>query len=334
MFCCFWFAITGYSRKHHRELTRELKRSLAPATWTNRARHLEKLMTFCELHLLNIRDLKEYDILSYIVYLKKHLKSPGAVRNYISSARTWTLASQGSAAAFDTYHVAVLKRGLTRSMKHTPQPALPIWPEQVEHMARVLDGLGKAARVVKAVLLIGYFTALRQSNLLISGSKAASLHTLRFEDVNYSKEAIRVTVRSTKTSTSIQRPIVFKLDKHLKRICCPVTAWRKYLKVRKSAGSALAFTSLSGSDLSVPRVTNILRRALEHSSYVTPQSFTLHALRRGAVHACLRAGGTVEQVKELGQWKSKAIDCYLPPVLIEAAPTKLKACFGRSNSTR
>ena len=218
----FWFAITGYSREHHRELTRELKRSLAPATWTNRARHLEKLMAFCELHHLNIRDLKEYDILSYIVYLKKHLKSPGAVRNYISSACTWTLASQGSAAAFDTYHVAVLKKGLVGSMQHTPHPALPIWPQQVEHMARVLDGLGKAARVVKAVLLIGYFTALRQSNLLISGSKAAALHTLRFEDVNYSKEAIHVTVRSTKTATSTQRPIMYKLDKHLSRICCPV----------------------------------------------------------------------------------------------------------------
>ena len=113
--------MTGYSREHHQELTRELKQSLAPATWRNRARHLEKLLTFCELHHLNIRKLKEYDVLSYIIYLKKQLKSPGAVKNYISSARTWTLASRGSATAFDTYHVAVLKRGLVRSMGHTPR---------------------------------------------------------------------------------------------------------------------------------------------------------------------------------------------------------------------
>ena len=82
--------------------------------------HLKKLVKFCELHHLNIRRLKEYDVLSFIMYLKKQLKSPGAIRNYLSSACTWTLAIKGTAVAFDTYHVAVLKRGLARSMAHTP----------------------------------------------------------------------------------------------------------------------------------------------------------------------------------------------------------------------
>ena len=320
--------MTGYTKEHHRELTRELKQSLAPATWANRARHLEKLLAFCELHRLNIHRLKEYDVLSYILYLKKHLKSPGAVKNYLSSARTWTLASQGTAVAFDTYHVSVLKRGLERSMMHTPQPVLPIWPDQVEHMARVLDGLGKPARVVKAVLLICYFTALRQSNLLISGSRRMTPHTLLFKDVRWSEEAVWVTVRSTKTTTNSQRPHIYKLTAHSKRICCPVTAWKRYTNVRKRCASEVAFVTLAGNELTIARVTRMLRLALQHSSYPSPQNFTLHALRRGAVHACIQAGATVEQVRELGQWKSKAVECYLPPVLIQEAPTTIQACFG------
>ena len=323
----FWF-ITDYSKGHHRKLLRELKKSLAPATWRNKEAHLKKLAQFCKSHSLNIQELKEYDVLSYILFLKEQLKSPGAVKNYLSTARTWTLALKGRATAFDTYNVAVLKRGLARTMDHTPQPALPVSPEQVEHMARVLDRLGKPARVAKAALLIGFFTALRQSNLVASNKEGKSPHALKLEDIRTSKQAIWVTVKSSKTTTAGDRPRVFKLSKHNNSTCCPVTAWRRYERVRRGGRSPLAFVTTSGSALTTNRLTKLLRLALRCSTYPAPHKFTLHALRRGAVHACIRAGSSIEQVRELGLWKSRAVNCYLPPALVSVAPTTLQACFG------
>ena len=96
---------------------KEYKKALAPATWRNKALHLQTLMEFCSLHDLHITRLDEYDVLSFILFLKTRLTSPGAVQ-YVSGARIWLLAAVGSAPAFDTYKVGVLKRGLRRTMHH------------------------------------------------------------------------------------------------------------------------------------------------------------------------------------------------------------------------
>lgn len=267
-------------------------------------------------------------MLSFILFLKKKLKSPGAVRNYVSSARTWTLAVQGTAEHFDTYNVALLKRGLDRSMKHTPAVSPPIWPEHIEHMSRVLDELGKEARVIKAVLLIGYFTALRQSNLIAGSGAARSTHALKAKDVTERTGELWVTVHTSKSAPASGRARVFKLQRHNSPLCCPLVAWKKYARYVHPEQDGPAFVTRMGTHLTVAKVTKLLRAALKFSSYPAPQDFTLHALRRGAVHACANAGSTLDQIRELGHWRSDAVNHYLPPNVIRDAPTTLRACFG------
>ena len=110
----------------------------------------------------------QYVLLNYIKHLSDKLASPSAVLNYISGARTWVLAVEGLASAFDTYLVKLLKRGLTRTSNHLPTRAPPLLPMDVRNAIRFYDTIGRNQYILVAVLLLGFFTLLRQSNLFYS----------------------------------------------------------------------------------------------------------------------------------------------------------------------
>lgn len=268
--------------------------------------------------------------MAYIVHLKKQFKSPGAVSNYLSGARLWFLATTGTTAPFDTHHVTVLKKGLTRSMAHRPNQIPPLGVGALKHAIRVLDALGKQARVVKALLLIAFFTALRQSNLLVNrNADLPSEHVLLAKDLQIRKGELLITMHTSKTVKSPADKKTFRVPMTDTQLCCPVRAWQSYTAVTRLDPDAPAFVTTKGVPLTVKGATNLLRKTLMDSDYPDPSRFTLHALRRGAIHACVKAGAKLDSVRELGQWASRAIDCYLPSKgVIADAPATLRAYVG------
>ena len=312
---------TGYTRRQHKELLQQYKQSLAPATWSNKAVHLAKLTQFCDQHKLNVFGLEEYDVLSYLVFLKSNLKSPGAVLNYFSSARTWCLSVAGSAQQFDTYNVSVMKKGLTRVMGHVPSPVPALQPDQLKHMVAVLDDLGPSALPAKALLLIGYFSALRQSNLI-------GQHALLTEDVTCTRYKLTLLIRKSKTIISQARRVTLVIPCIPGSSCCPVRAWRQYVHKVKPSLKGPALVLQHHFRMSIASVTKLLRLSLAGSSYENPVKFTLHALRRGAVHGCVKAGASKAQLMDLGQWSSSSVATYLPPRIVKGAFSTLTASFG------
>ena len=302
-------------------MLKQYKDSLSLATWRNKQTHVTRLEEFCGLHSLNPLRLQEYDVLAFIVFLRTKLKSPGAVLNYLSSARTWCLAATGAVLQFDTYKVSVMKKGLPRVMHHVPSPVPALLPDQLKHMVAVLDELGSAALPVKALLLLGYFSALRQSNLL-------GTHVILTEDVIYTPDSLTIRVRSSKTITSKLKQVSLHIPCIKCSPCCPVKAWFIYARKVKPELTGPALVVSNRIRLTVPSVTKLLRITLQGSTYTDPSKFTLHALRRGAVHGCVKAGASLAQIKDLGQWASNSVDAYLPPKVIKSAFSTLTAYFG------
>lgn len=277
---------------------------------------------------MDILDLTEYDVLSYIMFLKTLFKSPGAVLNYLSGARTWYMALLGKASQFDTYRVSVFKKGLPRTMNHVPVPSSPVLPDQILHMVLVLDELGRSTTPVKALLLIAFYSALRQSNLLARSRKDPAPHRLLYTDVHPKRDCLIIHIRSSKTIKSSLKACNMKLPAIPGSPCCPLKAWADYERYAPLTPASPAFITRSGEPLLAPRVTAILRLALKDSSFKDPKAFTLHGLRRGAVHACVAAGSTITHIKELGHWKSDAVDSYLPKKVISSATSTLTSYFG------
>ena len=284
-------------------------------------------MIFCRLHDLTENKLEEYDILSYIVYLKKKLKSPGAVLNYLSTARTWTLAVTGSAKSFDTYRVTTLKKGLKRTMSPVLTNKPPFLIEHLKHVVDVFDSLGSAARVMKAYILIAFCSALRQSNLILHNLLDKEEHVLLARNVSVTKKGLELVIRTSKTTTCYEQKLIV-IPRASNPQYCPVVAWLNFRVLKAAAHARLAFVTSNGSPLLSRPATNLIRQALTHSTYKRPMSFTLHDIRRASVQTCAKGGATLGQLKALGGWKSDAIFSYLPRELVAKGPSTLSASLG------
>ena len=309
-------------------MLKEFQASLAEGTWKNKRAHLERLLQFCTLHSLDPTELGEYDVMSYIVFLKKLFKSPTSVLNYLSGARTWFSSVTGGSEPFDSYKVSVLKKGLKRTMHHNTVRAQPFGPDHLKYLVRVFEGVGTRALVLKAFITMAFFSALRQSNLLLRNVSDKPVHTLRAKDVLPLANELQIVVRSSKTLKSSSSPLCIKLPKLGKSSCCPLRNWNMYVAGCKERRSELAFLDVEGLPLTSRVATKVIRLALVGSTYPEPGKFTLHACRRGAAQALAKKGASINQIKRLGQWSSKAVHTYVPKSNIIQEAETLKAYFG------
>ena len=303
------------------------RRSLAPATWKNKEAHIKKLATFCETFGLSIFKLEEYDILSYIMFLGKTLKTPGAVLNYLSTARTWTLIVAGNASAFDTQRVTTLKRGLKRTMSPTKNIKPIFLLEHLKHVVNVFNQLGTSVLVVKAFILIAFCSALRQSNLLLRRVFDREEHVLLAGNVEITEKGLELLINTSKTTTKYEQR-VFIIPPARSAKYCPVVAWRNYRSLKAVRHARLAFVLWDGSPLLSKAATNLIRHALQSSTHSDPKASTLHDIRRGSVRECAKGGATLAQLKSLGGWKSDAIYKYIPKELVIKGPSTLSASLG------
>ena len=269
----------------------------------------------------------QYQIISYLLELTDNLKSPTSVLNYLSGARTFVRAFGGSVAGFDTYPVSLARRGVQRLSHHVPALAPPLTPQDIKAVVRFFSSIGDNGLTLTAALLLGYFTLLRQSNLLSVSPHQTSEHTIRVKDITSHQGGLNVHIRSSKTLLKSASP----LDIHVPRIpgspYCPVAAWSRYLTTLKPYAEGPAFITKDGSPLCPRALRDTLRLALSAEGHPCPGAITLHSLRRGGAQACARQGASLGDIKELGHWSSDAVFTYVPRAAISAAGQTLSSIF-------
>ena len=110
--------------------------------------------------------------------------------------------------------------------------------------------------------------------------------------------------------------------------CCPVQAWRNYKRKVKPNSSGPALNGSNQVRMSIASVAKPLSLTLSGLTYPDSTSLTLHAVKKGAVHGCIKAGTSRTQIKDLGLWASNSVVTYLPPKSIKRATSTLTAYFG------
>ena len=279
-------------------------------------------------HSRQLTKPNSYDIASYVLHLQNSLKAPGSVHNYISGVRTWLRALGQSVAAFDSYHVTVMKKGLTAAMNHIPTPAVSVHPELVKRIVTRLDTYGQHTAVVKSALLIMFFTLLRQSNVLVTNNAREDPHVLKRKDVMTKTKALFILVRTSKTSRSPQDVTRYIVPAIPTSDFCPVKAWCDYTTCNPiTSDKETAFKLPSGQPLTTKTMLAVIRETLRDIGHPDPDSFNLHGLRRGAAKACQQAGLSLANLKEAGFWRSDAVFSYIPRKVVKA-PRALATYFG------
>ena len=156
-----------------------MEAALSQRTWRNKALQVRSYILYMKNHNANILKPSLYEIMSYLLELSVELKSPLSVLNYCSDGRTFVKAINGSTAGFDTYAVGLVRKCLQCLSNHMPTVAPPLMPQDVQVAIRFFRTVGTNSLPIIAVLLISYFTLLRQSNILtiISHEYLQSHHT-------------------------------------------------------------------------------------------------------------------------------------------------------------
>lgn len=303
------------------------KHGLSKGTWRNKCTQFQKYINFCNDFNINKKFPKQYDLMMYLAYLSKSLKSPSAVYNYFSGAKTYVLLMRGKAKVFNSYSIGLVKKGVS-NLKNVP--VMRAFPLKVKHIIRIykyFKSLGSSAQVLNVALLIGYFTLLRQSNLFFSESPCDPGHYLTGDDIRLNERFLRVRVRSTKTTRRQGQTYYVCLPRVPGSSCCPVRIWKRYAAATPISKSGPALLLRTGEPLMAHTFLLALRLAGDKCG-LQGKRLSVHSLRRGAARECAVAGVPLEQVQELGNWRSSCIYNYVNKRSFKTGPSALASLFG------
>ena len=306
-------------------------RGLAPTTHKNRAAQAKRYVAFMVRHHVDPVAPRAYDALQYVTYLFAALKAPASVKNAISGARSWISEQDGCASAFNSPSVKRLCRGGERAASHKVRPSPPLTPQALRAVVMFLRSLGPSTVMPIAALLVGYFSFLRQSNLVSPSPLGwGGPHTLRRQDITASQSGLWLSIHSSKTISSPDKAVELLVPAIPHSPLCPVAAWSLAASSVPASGSAPAFLASLSHPLDSSMLTNILRLSLKVVDIPFHSEYTIRSLRRGAAQACLSLGVPLEAIKAQGTWESAAVYAYIPRRAPSAAPLALASFFGRA----
>ena len=301
--------------------------AFAQGTTSNKSRQARSYLTFMLSYNQNPLAPTITNLLLYTQCLANSFKSVVSVKNYISGAKAYLLQRSGDLTSFASPMLANLLKGITKLSTHIPRQAPPIDIATLKQICDVFTAPGSEALPAKAVVLITYATLLRQSNTLTPAEYSdGGPHTLRRHHLTVSGRTLWVEVASTKTVYKPQDrvviPVLLTGGKY-----CPVLTWREYCARYPASPEAPAFVYRDGSPVRATHVTSLMRAALTALTHPAAQSVTLHSLRRASAQHLAESGVPMEEIMELGTWKSSAVHAYVPKRLTSSAPAIISSCL-------
>lgn len=193
--------------------------------------------------------------------------------------------------------VRSIMQGIRRTHGVAQRQARPILRDDLFTM---LDRLGARPKDVrdKAILLVGFATALRRSELV----------TLDAEDIDVTPQGMMITVRRSKTDQEGHGRQIAVPPGRMRY--CPVRAMSEWLALASIEEGAIfrgidKYGHILGNRLSGEAVSYVVKSRLEAVGY-DPADFSGHSLRAGFVTAAAMAGAPSHKIRETTGHRSEA----------------------------
>ena len=210
------------------------------------------------------------------------------------------LAAQGRKMATIERHVAALRvryrvaddhlrmylRGLRRTLGSAQSKKAPLTPTQ---LGLIKWDSGRKGLRDKALILVGFFGALRRSELV----------GLNVEDIEFVPEGAILTIRKSKTDQEGRgREVAIGYAKRPE--LCPVRALKEYLAVRRQKGGEALFTRMHHNTLTKDRLTaqSVALIVKDYADRIglDPRQFSGLSLRAGFVTTAALLGASEDEI--------------------------------------
>ena len=197
-------------------------------------------------------------------------------------------------------------RGLSKTLLSPVRQALPLNPDILLDLVLFLNLEKRVDRVFWGILVVGFFTFFRKSNLIpdtihtFDPRKQPSRGSIRFE-----KGVALVKVTWTKTIQTRGRCVEVPLFPIPGSALCPVNTIRALLQLPGKSRHPL-FSLDKGVPFTYYKFLKKFKKVLDQAGYDS-KLFSGHSTRRGGVQFAFRSGVPEVLLKTQGDWTS---DCY------------------------
>ncbi len=297
------------------ELELELEDSKIAAfrsgTYRNLAVHLSSYLVFCEQFNKDPLRLTQHNLMLYIQYLSRRLRSVYSIRNYLCGLKKvfgWGNIKQPK---WYTSKITDLLRGIKRRLKHKIRRARPVTTKMLQKMYTYIDHEDPFQATIWAILVTMFFTALRKSNIVPpTVQQWETSGILRRRDIKIKQNSAKIRVGWTKTIQTREEIFYFPLRRIQGSTLCPVTALQNMVTLNPRQPRDPAFCWDDGRPISY-KILNGALKSLVHDIGMNSKCYSTHSLRRGSTMHAYNCGVPEMWIKALGTWKSNAYQNYI-----------------------
>jgi integrase len=193
----------------------------------------------------------------------------------------------------------LIKKTLSGIRRMHGQPKKQASALTLKELEKIIDMLKADSSLTstrnQALLLIGFFAALRGSELV-----SITIDQLQWED-----EGLRIILHKTKTDKKREGQIVsIPYRKHL----CAIIALKNWIKIANITEGPV-FRGITKSQKVKPHKLNagslnpLLQMLANKAGLSNPENFSSHSLRRGLATEASKQGASIKSIMRQGRWK-------------------------------
>ena len=176
--------------------------------------------------------VKEHTVCLYAQFLAYIFHSAKSVHNYIAGVRKMHMLSRVVPPSLTDIEIQITFLGLNKTLISPIKQAQPLMPDIMLDMATFLDFSTRANLVFWGVIVVGFFTFFRKSNLLPDTKDSFDFdRQLSRADVSFKNNVAVLTIGWSKTIQYRQKCVQVPMFQIPGSVMCPVTTLKASLSL-------------------------------------------------------------------------------------------------------
>ncbi|XP_060139102.1 uncharacterized protein LOC118082278 isoform X1 [Zootoca vivipara] len=286
--------------------------SVAPSTLSTYKKAWSDFRTFRARTLGSEMDTppNKREVLAYLVNLRRLGRAARTLHIQTAAISFFSKASYSTDPCADFLVRKALEgwRRLQPPRKDSRKPITFNLLFQIHKQLRKLCWSKYEARLFSAAYSIAFFGAFRIGEVVCEGSPSQAAKGILLSDLSLSEKEVVIHIRQSKTD-QCGRGALMRLPATGHPGPCPVKDTRRFLHLRPASPGPFLIHQ-DGSCLARHQFTRVMRKAIAACG-LPPSDFAAHSFRIGAATTAVHMGLSVDRIKDLGRWKSKAYKGYL-----------------------
>lgn len=283
----------------------------ATSTLTTRNSQWGIFIEFCSSTGLVPIPAEVQTVLRFLAHISVNRKY-STVNNYLSAINSLHK-YYGHEVNFREYFVIKMcLSGLKYDLGTHVNSKIPLTPRQLTDIYYLLDWSDPNVLVCWTAVIFSFRTLLRKGNI-VPDTSGGGPHVLQRSQIHFTESGCTVVIVSTKTLRFRDRVLRIPLCNVRNNIFDVVSMLRYHFQTYPSSMESPLFLIMKGSCL-VPLTYYELLKFIKHCVSLIglmPSDAGLHSLRRSGATFLHQIGVPLEDIRNLGDWKSLAVLLYI-----------------------